>query len=90
MKKELKMAVAALDKEIKSLWPKLNMAQKESIMHVIKTYVNDEAIIEEIGCTISAYNKEIDEAEAAIDKGSFFSHDEVKSHIEEWKKKYAQ
>jgi predicted transcriptional regulator len=84
------MAAAALDKEIKSLWPKLNITQKESIMHVIKTYVEEEATVKEIGCTISAYNKEIDEAEAEIDKGSFFSHDEVKSHIEEWKKKYAQ
>ena len=39
------MAVAALDKEIKSLWPKLNLAQKQSIMHVIKTYVKEEATI---------------------------------------------
>ena len=84
------MAVAALDKEIKSLWPKLNLDQKQSIMHVIKTYVKEEATIEEIGCTFSAYNKEIDEAEASTDKGSFFSHAEVKSRIEEWKKKYVQ
>jgi len=35
--------------------------------------------------SIEQYNKELDEAIAQIDKGEFYTHQEVKERIKQWK-----
>lgn len=90
------MSAQSIDKELKQFWPQLTVAQKEAVLTVVKTYVAppDNEIIPELGCTIDEYNREIDEAMAEIDRGEFYTHEEVKKHIEQrkrlWKKKYAK
>ena len=50
----------------------------------------DEEIIPELGATISEYNIELEEAEAEIERGEFFTHEQMKKQIGQWKKKHAK
>lgn len=43
--------------------------------------------VPELGCTIDEYNREIDEAEAEIDAGEFYTQQEMEKRIAGWKDK---
>jgi F0F1-type ATP synthase delta subunit len=43
---------------------------------------NDAAYI--LGTTVEQYNKEIDEAEAAIDSGKFITQEDLEKEIKKW------
>lgn len=45
-------------------------------------------IISELGCSTDEYNREIDEAMVAIDRGEFYTHEEAKKKFAEWDKKH--
>lgn len=59
---------------------------------MVKSYLTpeEENIIPELGTTLSEYNQELDEAEAEIDRGEFYTHDEMKKRIGQWKKKHTK
>src|SRR6266542_374821 len=116
------MAASPLDIELSKYWSLLSPAQKESLLTVVKSFVQsseiknqhlkepsaiynskDESLllemlqqltseqkealinlVESFGIeipgqriSIEQYNKELDEAEAEIEKGEFLSHDEM-------------
>jgi hypothetical protein len=75
------MATVAFDKALINLWPQLTAVQKEAVLHVVKSYLvteENEKIIPELGTILSEYNRELEEAEAEIDRGEFYTHEEVK------------
>jgi hypothetical protein len=87
------MSALSIDKELKEFWPKLSPGQKKAVLHVVKSYMVkdiDEKIIPELGVTISEYNIELEEAEAEIERGEFFTHEQMKKQIGQWKKKHAK
>ena len=87
------MSAQSIDKELKEFWPRLSPGQKEAVLHVVKSYMItdvDEEIIPELGLTVTEYNRELEEAEAEIDRGEFFTHEQMKKQIGHWKKKYTK
>ena len=71
-----------LDKELQHYMALLNTSQKRSILEVIKTFLPAKEKVERID--IATYNKEIREAEERIDRGEFFTHEEVEKQAETW------
>jgi 6-phosphogluconate dehydrogenase (decarboxylating) len=83
------MNASSLDKELEQLWPLLNITQKESVMQMIKAYLQtSDMVVSGLGVSISQYNKELEEGEAEIDRGESYTHEQVKEQIEQWKKEY--
>ena len=77
------MATGALDFEIQKYLPLLGNEEKQSLLSVIKSFLNlkkdnTEAI------NIKQYNKDIDEAMARIDKGEFTTHEDLEKEMETW------
>jgi hypothetical protein len=73
------MAVSSLDSEFNKYWPLLTTVQKESLLSVIKSFIQPD---EEIN--IEQYNKEIDEAISRVKSGTFFTQEEVEQLSKKW------
>jgi hypothetical protein len=76
------MKTTAIDKEMNSYFMQLNETEKRSIVQVIKTFLQSRKEPERI--TIEQYNKEIEKAEAEIEKGEFYEHSELVKISSEW------
>lgn len=73
------MEAPSLDKELYKYWSSLTMFQKESVINVIKSFVDPSKKI-----SIEEYNKELDEAMARVEKGEFYTQEEVEKMSKEW------
>jgi len=82
------MATMSLDKEIMKYLPELDNEEKQSILGVIKSILKlkDANTTHPLGqrLTIEQYNKELEEAEARIDAGEFYTHEEVVEMSKKW------
>lgn len=74
------MAAPSLDSEFMQLWSRLTVVQKQSLLSVIKSFV--EPTGEPI--SLEQYNKEIQEAEEEYQKGDYLSHEELKKQMKQW------
>lgn len=72
------MSAPLIDRELNKYWSLLTLVQKESILSVIKSFVEPERI------RIEQYNKEIDEAVTRVESGEFYTHEEVERISKEW------
>ncbi len=66
----------SIEHQLNTYIQQLNSAQKKSVLGYIKSllpYKADEGRI-----TIEQYNKELEEAEAEIERGEFYTHEEAK------------
>ncbi len=72
------MSAPLIDSELNKYWSLLTLVQKESILSVIKSFVEPERI------RIEQYNKEIDEAVTRVESGEFYTHEEVERISKEW------
>lgn len=69
-------AAVKIEKELNSYIHQLTTDQKKSLLGFIKTmFKNKEEEAESI--TIEQYNKELEEASAAMDRGKFYANEEV-------------
>ena len=76
-----------LDKELHKYWELLDTPQKKSIISMRKSFLHPAEKDSHI--TIEQYNKEIDETMSRMDKGEFFSHEDViKESSKWWEKDY--
>lgn len=66
------MAVPLVDNELNKYWPLLTVVQKDSIISVIKSFVESDGGIDE-------YNKEIDQAVARVKSGDFYTHQQIET-----------
>ncbi|WP_216629407.1 hypothetical protein [Taibaiella lutea] len=75
--------IQALDKQILAYLPLLGTEEKESLISVIKSFLHlkEEA---SLGISIEQYNKELDEAEAAFERGEFINNEEMLKEIRKW------
>ncbi len=63
-----------IESELNSYIHQLNTAQKKSLLGFIKTVLSPK---EEETITIEQYNRELEEADAAIDRGEYYTNEEV-------------
>lgn len=73
----------ALDHEMYNYFTQLNDAEKKSVIQMLKTFIkgrkeNSERI------SIEQYNQELQEAEAAYERGEFATHEEFVKQIRKW------
>lgn len=74
-----------LHADIKWIQNELNEVKDATLLQAIKNilmYRSKESQPERI--SIEQYNKEIDEANARVDKGEFYTHEEVEEIAKEW------
>jgi len=77
------MAANLLDDEMHSYFIQLSIAEKQSVIQLIKTFLHREN--EPSGrISIEQYNREIDEALAEVTAGKSYTHDEVKKMSANW------
>ena len=76
------MSTSAIDKEMYDYFMQLNEAEKKSVVQMIKTFLQTRKAFERI--SIEQYNKEIDEAEAEIERGESYTHEEVVKMSKQW------
>ncbi|MEO5996317.1 MAG: hypothetical protein ABIN89_06305 [Chitinophagaceae bacterium] len=73
------MSAPLIDSELNRYWSLLTLVQKESILSVIKSFVEPDERV-----SMEQYNKEIDQAVARVESGEFYTHEEVERISKEW------
>ena len=76
------MQVKGIEQEMNTYFMQLNLAEKKSVVEMIKTFLqgrNKEQYI-----SIEDYNNDIDEAMAEIARGEGVSHEEVVKMAKKW------
>jgi len=73
------MAASRLDLELGEYWPRLTPVQKESLLGVIKSFLQFPEKI-----SLEQYNQELSEAEAEYKAGNHISADEMLQLIHKW------
>ena len=73
------MAASSLDIELSKYWSLLTPVQKESLLNVIKSFVQSPERI-----TLEQYNQELAEAEAEYQAGNHISSEEMLKLIRQW------
>lgn len=68
-----------IDKQIVDYLPLLGKEEKKTILNYIKSYVRIKELPKQI--SIEQYNKELDEAEARIDAGEYYTQEEIENMI---------
>jgi hypothetical protein len=70
-----------IDVEFKRYYSLLNHSQKESIVKLLKSFVQSD---KETGSSIEDYNADIDRAIAEYERGEVLPHDEVVNMAKKW------
>ena len=73
------MASTAIQQEMLRYFTQLNKEEQQSILGLIKTFINGRKTSERQ--TIEEYNEELEQAVAEIEAGHFITHDEVMKRI---------
>ncbi len=73
------MSEQTINQEFNTYLKFLSHEQKESILLMIKSFVNRNNRI-----SVEQYNTEIDAAESRISQGLFISHEEIEKESMEW------
>lgn len=77
------MPAQTIDSQILRYLPLLESDQKKSILTVIKSFLKSKEDVPK-RLTIEEYNKELDEAEARMDAGEFYTMEEVEEMAKKW------
>ncbi len=64
----------SLEKELNTYIHQLNITQQKSLLGFIKTLFPS---VDEDTITIEQYNKELEEVDAAIERGEFYTHEQA-------------
>jgi hypothetical protein len=73
------MAVPSLDIEFSKFWTQLTFTQKQSLLNVIKSFVNQSEIED-----VEKYNQELNEAESEYSAGHYITQEEMLKLISTW------
>jgi len=74
--KKVKYMVKALDRELFQYILQLDEAEKKSVLQMLKTFLKGREI-KAPRVSIEQYNKELEEADAAMDRGEYYTNEEV-------------
>ena len=70
------MAVSGTSQEMLDYFNQLNKAEQKSILQMLKDFVSKRKDIS-LAQSIEEYNKELEQADAEIEKGNFVLHEDV-------------
>ncbi len=70
---------SSADVELSKYWVLLSPDQKDSLIQVIKSFINDRERV-----SLEQYNQELGEAEAEYQAGNYISSDEMLRLIRQW------
>ena len=73
----------ALERELFQYILQLDEAEKRSVLQMLKTFLKGRQI-KAPHVSIEQYNKEIDEAIARVEKGEYYTHEEVERLAKDW------
>ena len=73
------MSAQSLDIEFSKCWSQLTALQKQSLLSVIKSFVQQAE-----KTNIEQYNQEIEESETEYKKGDYISQEEMLKLIQQW------
>jgi hypothetical protein len=76
------MATKSLDNQILQYLPLLGKDEKQSLLSVIRSFLKGRE--PQTRLTIEEYNKELEAAEARIDAGEYYTHEEVVERSKKW------
>lgn len=76
------MAAPSLDSEFRKYWLLLTAFQKQSLLSVVKSFVQADTGVERIN--LERYNRELAEAEQEVERGDFIRHDQLLKEINGW------
>jgi predicted transcriptional regulator len=77
------MATQVIDQQMVECFMQLNQAEKKSVVQLIKTFLKNRT--DAPGrISIEQYNRELDEAEAEIERGEFYTQEQVKEISKSW------
>ncbi|MCD4696385.1 MAG: hypothetical protein K8S16_09120 [Bacteroidales bacterium] len=68
-----------INQEFNNYFQLLSQSQKESILSMIKSFLNQPERI-----SLEQYNKEISKVEESIEKGNYLSQDDLEKVSKEW------
>lgn len=78
------MAVGTIDKEIVGYLPLLENQEKESLLGIIKAFLDLKQAGQLKRISIQDYNRELDEALSRIESGTSLTQQEAESQMNEW------
>lgn len=76
------MKAGLIEREMASYFMRLNEAEKKSVLAMIKTFIQSRE--NNSAADIDEYNNEIDAAIAEVEKGEFYTHEEVVAMSKNW------
>ncbi|MEP6512989.1 MAG: hypothetical protein ABJA79_03930 [Parafilimonas sp.] len=65
---------------------KLSNTQKFSVIHLLKSFIEEDDEAPMSPKEINDYNKEIEEAELRISQGKFTEHEDILKKLKQWQK----
>ena len=77
------MQAKGIDQEMNIYFMQLSLAEKKSVVQMIKTFLH-RSKKEAVNIDLEEYNNEIDEAMAEVERGEFYTHDEVVKMAKNW------
>ena len=77
------MTVSSIDKELVKYFIQLSEPQKESLLQMIKSFVNTGSGFADEN-SIEHYNKELDEAMNRISEGNFMTLEDLEKEMQSW------
>ncbi|HEX5150860.1 MAG TPA: hypothetical protein VFW07_05400 [Parafilimonas sp.] len=76
------METGVLEDEMQSYFIQLNESEKKSVIDLLRTFLSGRKKYSSV--SIEEYNKELAEAEAEIERGESYEHDDVKKMSADW------
>ncbi len=73
--------ISTIDKELNSYIKRLDVSQKKSLLSVIKSFLQP---VDKPAISIEEYNKELEASESEIDRGEFYTHEQVIEMSKSW------
>jgi succinate dehydrogenase flavin-adding protein (antitoxin of CptAB toxin-antitoxin module) len=74
----------ALDQEMYNYFIQLNEAEKKSVIQMLKTFLKGRKEQDFNPQTLEEYNRELEEADAAIDAGHFITQEDLEKEMKAW------
>lgn len=79
----MEFMASSLEKELFKYILQLDEAEKKSVLEMLKTFLRGKRK-EGARVSLEQYNKEIDEAIAEVEAGSFYTFEEVEKMSKDW------
>jgi hypothetical protein len=77
------MATQVIDQQMVEYFMQLNNAEKKSVVQLIKTFLETRNQSPQ-RISIEQYNLELHEAEAEIERGEFYTQEQVEEEMKKW------